>query len=114
MELEELQTATEVRFCVVPSVYIPVAMNCCFVPLAMLVLTGVIEMEPSVAGETVRFVEPDRPPAEAVIVVVPVARAAASPELLMVAIAVLVDVQVDVAVRSWVVLSENDPVAMNC
>jgi hypothetical protein len=111
---DELQTTVVVRFCVDPSVYDPVAVNCCFVPFAILGLAGVIEMEPSVAGVTVSVEDPDTPPDTAVIVQEPAAVAVASPELLIVETPVLDELQVAEAVRSWVELSENVPVAVNC
>ncbi len=49
------------------------AVNFWVVPLAMLGLVGVIAMDTSVAGVTVRVVDPDMLPDVAVIVVDPVA-----------------------------------------
>ncbi len=71
-------------------------------------------MDTSVAGVTVRVVAPDMPPAAADIVVDPAATEVANPAVLMVATPVLDELQVTVAVRSCVVLSENVPVAVNC
>ena len=51
--LDEFQVATIVKFCVEPFEYVPVAVNCLVVPMAMLGLVGVIAMETSVAGVTV-------------------------------------------------------------
>jgi hypothetical protein len=83
--LDELQTTVVVRFCVDPSVYDPMAVNCCFVPFAILGLAGETEMDSRVAGVTVKFDEPDMFPDTAVIVVWPAATEAANPEALMVA-----------------------------
>jgi hypothetical protein len=66
-------------------------------------------MDTSSAGDTVRGVEPEKPPDVAKIVVWPVATAVARPEepaaLLMVATSVFEELQMAVAVRSWVVPS---------
>jgi hypothetical protein len=42
--LDEFQATEDVRFCVELSEYIPVAVNCCVAPTAMLVLVGVTFM----------------------------------------------------------------------
>ncbi len=76
----------------------------------MLRFVRVIEMDTSVAGVTVRVVDPDMLPDVAVIVVDPVATAEANPlepaALLIVATPVLDELQVTAVVRSCVVLSE--------
>jgi hypothetical protein len=115
---DEFQVTAVVKFCVVLSEYVPVAVNCWVVPSAMLGLVGVTAMDTSVAEVTVSVVEPDIPPDVAVIVVEPTADDVASPlepaELLMAATAAADEFQVTDAVRSCVVLSENVPVAVNC
>jgi hypothetical protein len=45
---DELQVTDDVRFCVVPSEYVPVAINCRVVPIAMPGFVGVTAMEISV------------------------------------------------------------------
>jgi len=84
----------------------------------MLGLVGVTAMDASVAGVTVRVVNPDMLPDVAVIVVDPADTVVASPlepaALLIVAKGVEEEVQVIKAVRFCVVLSENVPVAVNC
>jgi len=84
--------------------------NCLPVPLAMLGLAGEIATDTSVACVTVSVVVPEMLPEVAVIVVEPVAADAASPcepaALLIVATPVLEELQVAVAVRFCVVLSE--------
>jgi hypothetical protein len=71
---------------------------------------GVIAMDTSVAGVTVRVVDPDMPPEVAVIVVDPAATEEADPlepaALLIAATPVLDKLQVNAVVRSCVVLSE--------
>ena len=79
------------------------AVNCWVVPLAMLRLVGVIDMDTSVAGVTVSVVEFDMLPDVAVIVVDPVATGVANPfeptALLMFATPVLDELQVTAVVR---------------
>jgi len=115
---DELQVTEAVRFCVVLSVYVPVAINCCVVPRAMFGFVGVTAMDTSVAEVTVKEVVPEMLPDAAVIVVCPVATEVASPlepeALLMVAMAVFEESQVTDLVISRVVLSEYIPVAVNC
>jgi hypothetical protein len=76
----------------------------------MLGLVGVTAMDTSVAGVTVRVVEPDILPDFAVTVVEPVATEVANPlepaALLMVATAAADELQVTAAVRFCVELSE--------
>jgi hypothetical protein len=97
---------------------VPVALNCWAVPRAMLGFVGWIVSVTSVAGVIVREVELATLPNMAVIVVVPIATGVALPvlptALLMVAMDVVDELQVADVVRSWVVLSENIPVALNC
>ncbi len=116
--LDELQVTDVVRFRVEPSEYVPVAVNCWVVPLATLGLAGVTARETSVAGVTVRVVDPDMLPDPAVIVVEPAAAGVATPlepaALLIVATPVLEELQVTDVVRFWVELSEYVPVAVNC
>jgi hypothetical protein len=76
----------------------------------MLGLVGVIAMDTSVAGVTVRVVDPDMPPEVAVIVVDPVATEKADPlepaALLIVATVRSDELQATSVVKSCVVLSE--------
>jgi len=107
---DDFQVTDVVRFCVEPSEYVPVAVNCLVVPSAMLGLVGVTAMDTSVAGVTVSVAVPETLPDVAVIVVEPAATDVALPlepeALLMVATAILDDFQVTAVVRSCVVLSE--------
>ena len=48
--LEELQVAVLVKFCVVLSLYVPVAVNCSVVPLAIEEFAGVTAIDTSVTG----------------------------------------------------------------
>ncbi len=116
--VDEPHVTDVVRFCVEPSEYVPMAVNCSLVPSAMLGLAGVIARETSVAGVTVSLVDADTAPDVAVIVVVPAATGAASPfepaVLLIFATEDADEDQATDAVRFCVVLSENFPVATNC
>jgi hypothetical protein len=103
-----------VRFCVVPSLNIPVAVNCCVAPLAIDGLAGVTAIDCSVAAVTVRTVEPLIPPDVALIVEVPTPAPVARPDALMVAVEVVPEDHVTVLVRFCVVPSLNVPVAVNC
>jgi hypothetical protein len=80
------------------------------VPLTMLGLLGVTDRETSVAGVTVRVVEPDMLPDVAVIAVEPVAIEVANPlepdVLLIAATAAVDEFHITVVVRSCVVSSE--------
>ncbi len=111
--LLEFQEALVVRFCVLPSLYVPVAVNCSLEPKTPLGLEGEMAME--VRAITVNEVEPVTALKVAEIVVVPGPAAVASPVLaLIVATPVLLELQVALVVRSCVLLSEKIPVAVNC
>ena len=116
--LDELQVTEAVRIFMVLSVYFPVAINCCVVPLAILGFAGVTCMDTSGAEVTVKTVEREILPDAAVIEVCPAATEVASPlepaALLMVAAAVFHELQVTEAVKSCVVLLPYFPVAVNC
>jgi hypothetical protein len=63
-------------------------------------------METSVAAVTVRVVEPVTPPEAAEIADVPVVKVEARPAALIVAVAMVLEAQVAVGVRIWVLPSE--------
>ena len=112
--LDELQVTAVVRFCVVLSEKVPVAVNCWVVPLAMLGLVGVTAMDTSVALVTVIVVVLDMLPSSATMVVELTPAPVTSPILLIGTDVVSDELQVADAVRSSVVLSEYVPVAANC
>jgi hypothetical protein len=112
--LDEVQVTELVISWVVPSENVPVAVNCWVAPPVTFGLAGVTAMEDRVAEPTVRSVLPETVPEVAVMVVVPAARAVASPLLLIVAVAGLDELQVTWVVISWVVPSENVPVTVSC
>jgi hypothetical protein len=97
-----------------PSLKVPLAVNLMDVPFAILGLAGFTVIETKCAVETVSPVEPLTEPKRALIVVPPVATLVARPCALMVAAAELDDDQMTVEVRSWVLLSLNTPMAVNC
>jgi hypothetical protein len=86
--------------------------------MAMLGLAGVIAMAARLAGVTVRLVAPETIPEVAVRVVAPGATEVTRPldpiVLLMAATYAADELQVTILVRSWVVLSEKVPIAVNC
>src|SRR5450432_907357 len=100
--VSEFQVTEVVMFCVELSENFPVAVNCCVDPTAMEGDCGVMEIETSVAGVTVKVAEPLMLPEVAVMDDVPTATAVASPceplALLTVATAVLEELHVEVVV----------------
>jgi hypothetical protein len=110
----EDQVTLDVRFCVEPSLNVPVAVNCCVAPLAIDGFGGVTAIDCSVAAVTVRVVEPLIAPDVALIVEVPTPAPLASPEALIVAVVVVPEDQVTLDVRFCVEPSLNVPVAVNC
>jgi hypothetical protein len=96
----ELQVTCVVILKLVPSEYVPVAVNCWVAPIGMLGLAGVINMEERVAEFTVRVVLPEIVPEVAVIVALPAAMAVAWPLLLMVATGAFEELQVTCGVIS--------------
>jgi hypothetical protein len=68
---DEVQVAVLVRFCVLPSLYVPVAVNCCVYPAATDAVPGVTATEANTGAVTVSVAEPWIVPEVAAIVVVP-------------------------------------------
>jgi len=102
---DELQLAAPVRSFVEPSLYCPVAVNCCVSPLAMEGAAGVTAIDTNDAVVTVKVAVPTSDPEVAVMLLVPCATAVATPVCRMVACAGVPDAQVTDEVRSWVLLS---------
>jgi hypothetical protein len=110
----EFQVAVLVRFCVVPSVNVPVAVNWSVRPLAIEELGAVIAIDCSVAAVTVKVNEFEVTPLElAVMADVPVPAAVARPAALMVATAGVAEFHSAELVRFCVVPSVSVPVAVN-
>src|SRR6202035_2575853 len=82
---EELHVAVLLSFCVVPSLKVPVAVNCCGPPFGTEGFAGVTAIDTSVADVTVSVVLPVMLLEAAWIVVVPVPPAVAKPIALIVA-----------------------------
>ena len=87
------------RFCVEPSVKVPVAVNCCVRPLAIVGFAGVTAIDVTTAAVTVSVVVPLTLPEVAVIVVDPAASVVARPVVEIVATAMFDEVQVTEPVR---------------
>src|SRR5258706_4514630 len=69
--VSEDQVAVPVRSCEPPSVKVPVAVNCCVVPSAMVGVAGVMASETTAAEVNASVVEPVREPEVAVMVALP-------------------------------------------
>ena len=111
---DELQVTCAVISSVVPSEYVPMAMNCRLTGTGMLGVAGVKAMEERVAVFTVRAPLPEILPWVAVMVAAPTVTVVARPVLLMVATDVLDDRQMTCVVISRLVPSEYVPLAVNC
>lgn len=110
---DELQWVVNVMSCVVPSLKLPVAANCCMPPTEMVGLAGVIASETNVPVPTVSVAVPVRPDAVAEIVTVPLFFPCARPELRMEAIFGFEDFQLNPLKLLAVLPSLNVPVALN-
>jgi hypothetical protein len=84
---------------VVPSLNVPVAVNCCVAPLVIDGFAGVTAIDCNVAAVTVNTVEPFIAPEVALIVEVPTPAPVARPAGVMVAVAVVPEDQVTLDVR---------------
>jgi hypothetical protein len=91
---------------VLPSEYVPVAVNCCVVPLAIDGFAGATEIDTRVAVPTVNVVLPVTLVVVAVISDVLRPTPVASPPAAMVATAVFEEAQVTEVVKFFVVPSE--------
>jgi len=99
---------------VLPSLKVPVAVNLIEVRAAILGFAGVMLMPTRCAVDTVRPVDPLIAPKAAPMVVLPVATLVATPLLPIVATAGVEELQTTDPEISCVLLSLNDPVAVNC
>ena len=104
--VSELHCTVPLISCVLPSVKMPVAMNCCVVPSGIEGIAGVTAMETRTAGETIKVAEPEIAPTVAVIPVLPMAPLVANPCALTVAIVPSTVCQLAELVRSKVLPSE--------
>ena len=90
----------ETSTCVLPSSKLPTAVNCCWVPAAIVTFVGVNVMDCRCAGTTVITEESVNVPTVAVIVVVPAPTVVASPLLSMVAALLFDEVHITPVTRS--------------
>ena len=94
---DEVQVAEFVRFFVLPSLYVPVAENCCVPPTRTFAVAGVTAIDVNTGGTTARLAEAIWALSAAVIVAVPTPVDVAMPcvprELLIVATARLDELQ---------------------
>src|SRR5207249_11517502 len=104
--VDEVQVAELVRFWLLPSVYLPVAVYCTLVAIFTVWLAGVTVIDTRAAGPTVKVVLPVTPAEVALIWEVPCATPVARPPAVMVATAVLDASHVAELVKSRVVPSE--------
>ena len=105
---------TLVSTAVLPSLYVPVAVNFTKVPLAIVGLAGVIAIDCNATLETVRVVDWVTEPNDAPIVVFPVAKLFTKPLALMDATDRLDELQSTNVVMSSELLSLKVPIAVNC
>jgi len=112
-EADELHVAVLVRFCVLLSLNVPVAVNCCVFPTGIVESPGPTAIDTRVAAVTVRDVLPLTLPDVAVMVVIPAATPVASPVEFMVATLVAEELHCTDAVKSCVLLSLNVPSALS-
>ena len=111
---EEVQVAEMVRFCVLPSVNVPVAVSCSVKPITSEVLGAVTVIDCSVAAVTVSTsVFEVTPLWVAVMLVEPTPVPVARPLALMVAADAFEEDQATEVVRFWVLPSLKLPVAVN-
>jgi len=111
----ELQVALPVRSCVLPSVYTPVAVNCCVAPKGIVASDGLRAIDMRVGTVTVNVAEPLTPAALAVIVVVPWAAVAATPAFVaspLIRAVVTEDELHKAEAKDWVLPSLNVPRAV--
>ena len=105
---------TFVSVAVLPSLYVPTAVNFSEVPFCTRPFAGEIAIETSVTLETVSVVELLTDPSIAVIVVLPVERLDTNPRLVIVATVGVAELHRTDSVISCVELSLKVPVALNC
>jgi hypothetical protein len=103
-EFDEFQVTVEVRVCVVPLLYVPIAAYCCWAPSPTLMLAGVSAIEVRVAADTALTFEVTAPDTAVIEVAVALlTRSVASPELVIPTVAGAPETQVTEEVRLAVV-----------
>ena len=112
--VDELHVTEFVRFCVLPSLNVPVAVNCSLELIFSEPDVALTAIDCSVAEVTVRRTVFDTTPlCVALTLLVPAANPVANPAAVIVATAVLEELQVTELVRFCVLPSVNVPVAVN-
>ncbi len=99
---DEVHFTVLLRFCVLPSLYVPVALNCWLIPSGTDAVAGVTESLVKTAAVTVNRAEPVIAPDLALIVVDPGARLVANPLLLTFATEVVEELHPTELLRFWV------------
>ena len=113
----ELHCTAPVMFCVLPSLKVPMAVNCVVVPCAIDIVKGVIAIDCTIALVAVTLALDEMLPEAAVTVAAPSAIAIASPDVEFALITTaegLADVHCTEAVISFVLPSVNVPLAESC
>lgn len=112
---EDVQAASVVRFCVVPSPKVPIALQNSDVPCAICGVVQLTAIDTRGDAVTVNAAGGEvTPPSAAVMLVVPLATPRAAPLEFTVATLVSDDAQVAIPVRFWVVALLKVPVAAYC
>jgi hypothetical protein len=111
---EEDQVTWCVMSRVLPSLNVPLAVNCCLVPWAMLPFAGWIAIEVRLAAFTVSSDEPVTPPNAAVMVDVPMLTELSKPLAVILATLVADEVHFATPVMSCTLPSVKVVVAVNC
>ena len=116
--VSETQVTEELRSCVLPSLKVPIAANCCVVPRAIDGYAGVTAIDSKIAAVTLSVVLLIMDPEVAVICAEPVPTVVANPielvALLIVAIVSAFELHCTNLVKSCVLPSVKAPVATNC
>jgi hypothetical protein len=114
--VSEDHVTTDVRFCVLWSVYVPVAVNCRLDPIAIDTSDGVTTIDTSAAALTVTCVLPLVDPDVAVMLALPVPSLLNNPGVVVLIIPTpgVSELQCAMLVMSCVVPSVKLPVAVNC
>jgi hypothetical protein len=111
---DDFHVADALRSCMLPSLRVPVAVNCCERPAAIVAVAGETAIETRTGAVTVSTADPVFDPLAAVMEEVPAAFAVARPARAMVATVGLEEFQIAVLVRSCELPSLYFPMAENC
>jgi hypothetical protein len=111
---DELHAAVLVRFCVLASLYVPVAVNCCLVPTAIEAFPGVTAIDTSTGAVTANVAEPVMLPSAAMRLDWPVFTPVARPLGVIAATPGADELHAAVLVRFCALPSLYVPVAANC